>query len=316
MIHQLRLNAIYASVFLVVLSGCQLAKIFRPEEPKNEPTYLSQSNEGPFTSDGNTIADTHALYDLAPDTYDQQRQVAKQYQDGSMPAIPQVNDSFPFDLPVIPRNENGQSVPSQKTNRTPFNSPQFSNSNSATISTASPNNTSRTASPYQTSASRATEPTAYLGQAQPVSPAMGNPGTQSQYAGMPAQNSIPGTGASVGGTKTTQVTIRGVKTNGGPVRVALFDASGGFPKDDSAAFKMVVQPTASTLVQAIPIKIQGPYALAVYQDLNGDRKLNKGSFGVPKEPYGFSRNAAGKYGPPKFSDAALTPGDAVDLTLK
>ncbi len=45
--------------------------------------------------------------------------------------------------------------------------------------------------------------------------------------------------------------------------------------------------------------------IAVFQDLNGDGKLTKNSFGLPIEPYGFSNNARSTFGPPSFSQSAF-----------
>ena len=50
----------------------------------------------------------------------------------------------------------------------------------------------------------------------------------------------------------------------------------------------------------------GTYAVAVFQDLNDDGILNKGAFGVPVEPYGFSNSVRGKLGPPSFDAASFS----------
>ena len=47
----------------------------------------------------------------------------------------------------------------------------------------------------------------------------------------------------------------------------------------------------------------GWYAVAIYQDKNGNGKLDRNVFGMPLEPYGFSNNAHGVMGPPSFGDA-------------
>lgn len=47
----------------------------------------------------------------------------------------------------------------------------------------------------------------------------------------------------------------------------------------------------------------GIYAFAVFQDLNDNEKLDTKKFGIPVEPFAFSNNALGKFGPPKFSEA-------------
>lgn len=283
-----------ASLLLVFQCGCQASKFFRQTAEENEPSYLAETE--PFTSDSNTatLAETHALYDLGADTLQQQREVVQQHREGVIPAIPQVNDDFPFgNLPSIPQQTKTQSV----VRATPFNSQQ-----------------NQSADPYQRASSVFSQ-----SREQPLHTARSSSQNINNSVSAPSGQPHPavqnGRTAS-SQTPSTQVTIRGVRTNGGPVRIAVFDRASGFPQDESAAFKMVVQPQAATLVQSVPMNIQGPYALAVYQDVNDDRQLNKGSFGVPKEPYGFSRNAAGKYGPPKFADAALKPGEAIDVTLK
>lgn len=51
----------------------------------------------------------------------------------------------------------------------------------------------------------------------------------------------------------------------------------------------------------------GRYAVAVYVDRNGNGKLDRGMFGKPTEPYGFS-NGGGMFGPPDFADALIEVG--------
>ena len=51
----------------------------------------------------------------------------------------------------------------------------------------------------------------------------------------------------------------------------------------------------------------GTYAVAVVDDQNGDRKLNKDFFGIPKEGFGISKNptVSIQTGTPKFRDASF-----------
>jgi uncharacterized protein (DUF2141 family) len=62
----------------------------------------------------------------------------------------------------------------------------------------------------------------------------------------------------------------------------------------------------------------GRYALRIFQDLNGNGKLDTGWMGIPSEPYGFSNNAMGRFGPPSLADQLFyfdgkTP---VDIALR
>jgi len=52
---------------------------------------------------------------------------------------------------------------------------------------------------------------------------------------------------------------------------------------------------------------EGRLALSLYHDANGNGRLDMDGRGMPTEPYGFSNNAIGEYGPPTFEQSALTP---------
>lgn len=51
---------------------------------------------------------------------------------------------------------------------------------------------------------------------------------------------------------------------------------------------------------------EGRYAIKAFHDVNDNGALDIHITGIPKEPYGFSNNASGFMGPPKFADAAFT----------
>ena len=53
---------------------------------------------------------------------------------------------------------------------------------------------------------------------------------------------------------------------------------------------------------------QREYALAVYQDLNENGKLDRKKFGIPAEPFAFSNNALRRFGPPYFEQAKFSVG--------
>lgn len=63
--------------------------------------------------------------------------------------------------------------------------------------------------------------------------------------------------------------------------------------------------THTLLVDAL---VPGRYAVMAYVDRNGNGKLDRGMFGRPTEPYGFS-NGGGRFGPPDFADAVIDVAD-------
>ncbi len=61
----------------------------------------------------------------------------------------------------------------------------------------------------------------------------------------------------------------------------------------------------------------GTWAVAAYQDLDGDGRLGRTQLGLPLEPYGFS-GAAGRRARPDFAQASFTlaePGGALRVRL-
>lgn len=67
--------------------------------------------------------------------------------------------------------------------------------------------------------------------------------------------------------------------------------------------------SAGTHTLLIDALAAGRYALVVYVDRNGNGKLDRGMFGKPTEPYGFS-NGGGSFGPPDFADAVIDVADS------
>ena len=53
----------------------------------------------------------------------------------------------------------------------------------------------------------------------------------------------------------------------------------------------------------------GAWAVAAYQDLNGNGRLDRTNLGLPLEPYGLS-NGAGRRARPDFGSARISVGEA------
>jgi uncharacterized protein (DUF2141 family) len=111
-----------------------------------------------------------------------------------------------------------------------------------------------------------------------------------------------------------RVDVQGVPAAGGTVRAALFNRAEDFPRGKAIAASLVqtAGPTASLLFKDLA---PGEYAVAAYHDENGNGRLDANLAGQPIEAYGFSRDAAGAMGPPRFADAAVKV-DAADLSIK
>jgi uncharacterized protein (DUF2141 family) len=102
--------------------------------------------------------------------------------------------------------------------------------------------------------------------------------------------------------------ITGILPAEGEIRIAMFASEEDYTKEPVHA---VVIPVDSTMVQwhldSLPF---GDYAIAVYHDKNTNGKLDTNLLGIPKERYGFSNNARGKFGPASWGDSKFEVGES------
>jgi uncharacterized protein (DUF2141 family) len=105
------------------------------------------------------------------------------------------------------------------------------------------------------------------------------------------------------------VRISGLKAKTSNVLVAVFESEAGFPNSELSSKTTVVSATNDQVSFSLALPRNQPVAMAVFQDIDGNGKLSKNQIGIPTEPYGFSNNARGVFGPPSFSQAAFKTGD-------
>jgi uncharacterized protein (DUF2141 family) len=110
-----------------------------------------------------------------------------------------------------------------------------------------------------------------------------------------------------GASNSIKVVVVGLHSNDGEVYCSLFASADGFPSDSAKAAKKTRSKiengqAACTFSSVAP----GDYAVSVFQDENGNGKLDRNFMGIPKEGVGASNDAAGKFGPPAFDDARFS----------
>ena len=104
------------------------------------------------------------------------------------------------------------------------------------------------------------------------------------------------------------VTVDGIANQNGAIVLGLFEAEtyDGDCSVDAAAI-VIEGPSVSVTFEGLT---PGEYAVRLYHDVNGDGEFNTGAFGIPTEPYAFSNNAKGSFGPAKWKAAKFTLEDA------
>jgi len=105
---------------------------------------------------------------------------------------------------------------------------------------------------------------------------------------------------------TLTVVVDSIKTTKGDIFVAVFKTQDDFKADHAfQREKGVVSGNSSTINFKLPNN--NTYTVAVFQDLNGNSKLDtRGAMKVPDEPIGFSNNKLARFGPPPFKETSFT----------
>ncbi len=110
------------------------------------------------------------------------------------------------------------------------------------------------------------------------------------------------------GTEVT-ITVSEMRNDDGVVRACMTNDPQRFPRcrDDAQSYRLVVPATQATTLRFRNVA-PGTYAIALLHDENGNGKADRALGMMPKEGFGFSRDAKVRMGPPAFDDAAITVG--------
>lgn len=112
------------------------------------------------------------------------------------------------------------------------------------------------------------------------------------------------------GAGTTQgevtVTVTKLRSAKGQILACLTTDPRAFPQceNDSNARSLIL-PAREGMVLNFGRVPEGRYAIALIHDENGNGKLDK-HLVIPREGFGFSRNAPVAFGPPSFNSASFT----------
>ena len=117
------------------------------------------------------------------------------------------------------------------------------------------------------------------------------------------------------------VVVSNITSNAGNVMVGLFDSAAAFPKTVTQGVLAAAAGRDATGRVTLVLRdlTPGTYAVSAYHDLDANGQLNNNLMGLPTEPYGFSNNARGSFGPPSFQAASValpTQGLAIELKVQ
>lgn len=87
-----------------------------------------------------------------------------------------------------------------------------------------------------------------------------------------------------------------LKVDKGNILIAVLDQAG-----NEVELRVVPVESLEMRVKLNKLEPGKKYAVKAFHDVNGNKELDTNLFGVPTEPYGFSNNARGVFGPPSLS---------------
>lgn len=119
--------------------------------------------------------------------------------------------------------------------------------------------------------------------------------------------------ASFVATIMIEIEIRGFQNEEGNCPIAVYLGPDHFNDSDFAVTKEVVSIKDGTASwTAVVPRPEGAadwnglsFAISAYHDQNGNQKLDKNSFGIPTERYGFSKNPKRGFGPPRYRETKM-----------
>ena len=112
-----------------------------------------------------------------------------------------------------------------------------------------------------------------------------------------------------------QVTVRGVESTAGQLMIAVVSSEAAFNGETPAVLSLLIAPKPGTLTFSTDALPDGEYGIRVMHDENGNGDMDSNLVGMPTEPWGFSNNAMGNFGPPGWSEIRFSLAGAAAVTI-
>ncbi len=106
-------------------------------------------------------------------------------------------------------------------------------------------------------------------------------------------------------SQNLKIMVSNIKSVEGNIMIAIFNSDQKFLGNEMVTGK--IEPVTQTGIMTITVEglPLGEYAISIYHDGNANETLDTNLFKLPAEPYGFSNDARGTFGPPSFEDAKI-----------
>jgi uncharacterized protein (DUF2141 family) len=114
--------------------------------------------------------------------------------------------------------------------------------------------------------------------------------------------------------ETLHITVTNVPQSQGTIMLQILSDEAEFNGDGSAIVSLMQRAQSGEMHFAATLP-DGEYAFRVMHDLNDNGELDSNFVGMSTEPWAFSNNAVGKFGPPQWSDVRFELRDDLTQTI-
>lgn len=116
-------------------------------------------------------------------------------------------------------------------------------------------------------------------------------------------------------TSNLSIKVKGIEEVKGDMCIALYANEEDYKDSKNQVFGECIPVKLADFEYVIKDLPQGIYMVSLFHDIDSNEELNTNWIGMPKEPFGFSNDAKGKMGPPKFEDASFELKDDMETTI-
>ncbi len=111
------------------------------------------------------------------------------------------------------------------------------------------------------------------------------------------------------------VEVTNIEELKGGVLFAVYSSADDYMNPERACLMARVDVDSKTATWNCELP-KGEYAIAIFHDIDDNDELNTSRVGLPKEPYGFSNNARGMFGPPSFKDSSFDLDADLSISIR
>ncbi len=99
------------------------------------------------------------------------------------------------------------------------------------------------------------------------------------------------------------IRLNNIKNTEHDIYISVNRENDGFPHKLDMVKGFVLNPAGKKMLEVTVTDLPfGKYAVTVFQDMNGNKKMDTGFLGIPTEPVAFSNNVHPRFSAPKWKD--------------